>query len=91
MDLTINRAHARLGKRNRLMKHPVALALKAEGFVGVRVWNDMVEFREPGQPRFGSRFAFLPKSLQKTIVDHDNGKPFKVGTYRIAGLRRPKK
>lgn len=92
MDLTINRNHARLGKRSRPMKCPTALALKAEGFIGVRVDGEMVEARTKGERRnwWNTRYDLSAK-LMTAIEEYDKGAPFKTGTYRISGLKRPLK
>lgn len=91
MDLTINRLHASRGKRKRIMMCHTALALKAEGFIGVRVDGTSVELRRPGERRYEAGCYNLSDRLSNNITKYDEGKPFKTGTYRIAGLKRPTK
>lgn len=88
MDLTINRAHARLGERGKMESCPTAVALSCAGFSVKAVWGDMVGVKD-GENSTG--WYDLPATLQKAIEAYDEGAPFKVGTYRIKGLKRPKK
>lgn len=90
MDLTINRAHARLGLRRRTGSCPTALALKELGFENVYVDGDIIRIdRSPSDD--GCLYYDIPNTLNNAIEEYDNGKPFKVGTYRIKGLKRPRK
>jgi hypothetical protein len=87
MDLRINRAHARLGERGEAESCPTAVALNCIGFGRVEVDGEQaIIFSEDGEREYFD----LPNTLQKAIEKYDNGKPFKVGTYRIKGLPRPK-
>lgn len=93
MDLRINRAHARLARRpGPVSTDPVSEALICAGF-------GYAETATSSESLTGKGFVYvepeyqdypLSKRLEKVLAAwSDESKPFKVGTYRIPGLKRP--
>jgi len=83
MDLMIGRNHTRGARRGDFTACPTARALKAAGFKSVEVLDDRITVD-------GETYE-LPSTLANAIQNFDQGKPFKIGKYRIAGLERPSK
>lgn len=92
MDITINKKHAHYARRENLTSCPAARAFRCAGFKGVEVDGDYVEFITKTENDGDDTVSYaLPKTLRDAIRDFDSGKPFRLGTYRIAGLRKPVK
>lgn len=87
MDLRINRAHARLGHRSNGESCPTAVALRCAGFTEIYVGNTTIKIGD----WVNQRSFNIPRGLRNAIANFDEGKPFKVGTYRISGLKRPRR
>ena len=88
MDLKISKKHSRGARREDVCHCPAARAFKDAGFENVEVEGDFVTF---GAEDGAVNSHPLPGTLRKAITDYDDGQSFRLGTYRIAGLRKPKK
>ncbi len=93
MDLRVNRAHARLAKTRptHMADEPISTALRCAGF-------RYAETAQSDESLTGRGFVYvepdyrnfpMSKRLEAALGDWMEGKPFKVGTYRIPGLKRP--
>ena len=82
MDLVISAKHTSRASRGDGQRCPTYRALRDAGFEGVYVDNTYVTVD-------GKNYK-MPKTLTKAINEFDDGKAFKLGTYRIAGLELPK-
>lgn len=82
MDLTITKKHTRYARRQQSNHCPTARAFRDVGFKTVSVGNETV--------MLNWEVYDLPETLKKAIDEFDSGKPFRSGTYRIAGVERPK-
>jgi hypothetical protein len=88
MDLKIDKSHTRGSRRNDTCYCPTGIAFKRAGFEDVRVYQTSGCVRDP---KTNCLVEFpLPTKLISAIIDFDQGKPFKIGTYRIKGLKRPR-
>lgn len=97
MDLIINRRHVAQGSPNTSDGCPAALALRSVGFLDAKVTTVPAQIRvatdntQCGGPGIKWEVFTMPKSLRDVINRYDGGGLFKVGAYRIIGLRRPNK
>lgn len=82
MDLTITRKHSYRAGRMDVNDCPTVRALEDVGIQGAEVHNHIIKVD-------GKKYK-IPRPLAKAIVRWDEGKSFNYGTYRIAGLKRPK-
>ena len=87
MDLVISKSHTSRASRDNALRCPAARAFKAAGFEHVRVDGFYMHYVDNGK----YKKAELPGTLFDAIAKFDNGGEFKIGTYRIAGLKRPVK
>lgn len=88
MDVKIKRRHAENGDRNSAHSCPTALALLESGFKTVEV-SGIVCVDIDNQK--GHAHGQISRKLSAAIVAFDEGGAFPPGTYRIPGLKRPKK
>ncbi len=90
MDLIINRRHAELGVPGAASSCPAAIALKSAGFADAQVCTCPPEIRVLHDD--GWKTYKLTKRLDAVIDAYDSPPhSFKIGVYRIPGLKRPKK
>lgn len=87
MDLVISKAHTSRATRDNAIRCPAARAFKAAGFEAVRV--DGINMYYVVNDKY--KKVKLPGTLSDAIAKFDNGGEFKIGTFRIAGLKRPVK
>lgn len=83
MDLVISSKHSSYARRGNTESCPAARALKAAGFKHVSVDHTGADIE-------GKYYKF-PKGLSNAISAYDSGEAFKLGTYRIVGLKAPVK
>lgn len=88
MDLVIKPKHVRGSTRESASKCPTVRALRDVGFKSVSV--PYIDELIIDQHTKNSKCVTLPNTLVKAIVAFDEGGKFKAGTYRIAGLKKPK-
>lgn len=92
MDLVISKKHTNRASRGNGLHCPAARAFKEAGFKGVNVnGGEIGEYYVFFDTESGRKEHKLPLTLIKAIEKFDDGEPFKIGTYRIAGLERPTK
>lgn len=82
MDLTISKKHSHYARRGQNKSCPAARAFKSAGFKTVDVAY--------GSATLDGEYYELPATLENAIRSFDDGEQFRHGTYRIAGVKRPK-